>query len=141
MNASTAPTDAPASPHPLNRAGTLMVFLVAVPLFLRSHGLFDFSYWLEVRHGADQQITQTLHDKAKLLNARVIMHAVFMFAGALMLLTSHPVMTLMALPALQLFLAAFTRCAYHDIFEGGTGVKDKVAVEASDTHLVPILQA
>ena len=65
MSGADSTTATPTTPHPLNRAGTLMVFLVAVPVFLRTHGLFDFSYWLEVRHGADQQITQMLHDKAR----------------------------------------------------------------------------
>lgn len=125
--------------HPLNRPAGLLVWLVCVPMLLRSHGVFDFSYWLQARHGADDQTNRMLQEKSKTMNAPTLIGGVLVFVAAVMIATAHPLLCLMGLPLIQMFMAAFTRCAYHDIFEGGTGIKQ--TVEAKEAGMVPVLQA
>lgn len=131
----------PPVPHPLNRTASLLVFLAVVPLFLRKHGLFDFSYWLQVRHGADRHTSDSLQYRARTLNHKFLFPAVLMWAGLYLLLSSHPVLTLMTMPVMQVAVSAMARCAYHDIFEGGTGVKEAATVTERDHALAPVLQA
>lgn len=112
----------PGRENPLFPAVNLLLFLVFVPAVLRMNGLMDYHYWLRVRHGLGLGPACTLNDRAMERNRLATWTVVVGMAGSLVLLSILPVVALFGMPLFQLFHAALTRCAYHDLFEGGTGL-------------------
>ena len=136
--------DAPAPPtDPLNPVVTIVAFFTAVPIFLRKHGTLDFRYWLTVRHNIPASITPLLQNLAQLLNPKSFLLGSFSLMGLYLLLSFSmwAVVMLVFLPLLQWYHCAFIRCAYHDVFEDGTGLTEKAAVTATEGFAAPVLQA
>lgn len=126
--------------HPLEPMSNLLVLLTIFPIFLRRNGTLSFAYWLQVRYGIQAAEAHVLNDRATHKNIRSAMATtatllLLFWVGGLVWWVA-----LVALPLLRLYYAAYLRCAYHDLFEDGTGLKDPVA-ETSSSSLIPVLQA
>lgn len=139
--ASNDASDKTTASDPLNPVVQLVIHLAMVPAILRNHGLMDFDYWLRGRHGIEPAVANALFMEARSKNSPSMLVSVLGFV-ALFLASSHVALVgLVALPLIQWYHAAYTRCAYHDIFEDGTGLKAPVAQTSTDASLVPVLQA
>lgn len=107
-------------------ASSMLSFFVWVPTVFRRGGMMGFNYYLELRHSLPGELADALNEKARMLNASSLMAASLLLIGSCMLISNLSVLALLLYPIAQLHHAAVLRCAYHDIFEGGTGVKEKV---------------
>ena len=136
-----SPDTPPPVPHPLSGTATLLLFLVVVPVFLRKFGLFDFSYWLRVRRGMSKEVNHTMQDISSYLNGLVLLLTTMTLVVVIMAIAGNVLGCVLALPALQWFLAAMTRCAYEDIFGNGSGLKEPQTAAADTHHLKPALEA
>ncbi len=130
---------------PLAGVVTLLVFLINVPNLLRKHGAMDFRYWLTGRHGFSDTLAEHLQNVAFARNLRSASLSAMSMIGLYLLVGLSPwnVVSLVALPLMQWYHAAYLRCAYHDIFEGGTGLteKAKATVDSRVGNATPVLQA
>lgn len=137
--------EAPAQsiPDPLNPVATVVVFFAAVPFFLRKHGTLDFRYWLMVRHNMPANVASLLQALAQHRNTGSFIAATYSLMAAYLALTFSPwaVVLLVAVPLMHWYYSAVVRCAYYDLFEDGTGLADKAAVEATVPGGTPVLQA
>ena len=136
----TAP-EAATPANPFNPLSSMMMFFVTLPVFFRSNGVMSFDYWLETRHGLDHATSDRLQSHARLKNLRCMATAAFSMIALFIFFGYFPLASLVVLPILQWYHAAYTRCAYNDIFEDGAGLKAPVAATVHETHASPVLQA
>jgi len=140
-----APESSAANTDP-NEWGTtfiLLIFCVITPTSLRQNGIMDFRYWLVGKYGMSKVLSQGYHLRAQMNNLKSFLCAALSLVGMYLVVGLAPwtVVALVGLPILQWYQAAYLRCAYHDIFEGGTGLKEKVTAPVHSDGAVPVLQA
>lgn len=123
----SGPSDEPKTTGEAQHALTMLLFFVLTPIVFRAGGILSFHYWLRVRHRIEASVASKLHSNADLLNPGVLWWGVLSLAGLFYVASHLDFIALVLFAALQLYHAAYVRCAYHDIFEGGTGVEAKVA--------------
>lgn len=139
--ASNDASDKTTASDPLNPVVQLVIHLAMVPAILRNHGLMDFDYWLRGRHGIEVSMANALYQDAHTKNRTAMMMSALGFVALFIASSQIALVALVVLPLIQWYHAAYTRCAYHDIFEDGTGLKAPVAQTSTDASLVPVLQA
>lgn len=139
------PSDELANEAPLtlaHSARVMLYFLVGLPTLLQPRSPMRFSYWISFKHGADLETEIRLETLAQALNRPSLTIASFSFFIAFLLTGSLPLpVGLFAFPMFLFLHAAIVRCAYHDIFEDGTGLKEKESVKDMAPGASPILQA
>jgi hypothetical protein len=105
-----------------------------VPGCWQKGGLLSFRPWLVRRLGMTEEMASQYQLLALLRNSRQLMMAnVSLCALTFIVLVTLPIL----LPILELYWAAVARCAWHDIFEGGTGLEVRKAVEKTAPSLLP----
>lgn len=127
--------------HPLEPMVNLLVMLSLLPIFMRRNGSFNFSHWLMVRYGISAMESKILNDRATQKNGTSALLTAVTLLAIFWAVTFFWWMALVTLPLFRLYYAAYLRCAYHDLFEDGTGLKEPVAETSSSSTLVPVLQA
>lgn len=141
MIASSSDSEAPAksSSSLISLSQNLMTFMLMVPVILRRDGMLSFDFFLRGRHGLSNDLADNLLLRARLLNRAALGFGVLILLAAFLLLNNITLVGLWLMPVFSWYHSAFTRCAYHDIFEGGTGVEEKVAkkVESAASQWLP----
>lgn len=129
------------SPSILISASTMALFFSVFPVFLQLRGPSSFSYWLGFKHGMSLDLSHHHQDQAHEKNPLSLSFSSLSFFFIYAVLGSIVPLSLILYPVFTLYHAAYTRCAYHDIFEDGTGLKEKKKVEEESSGMVPVLQA
>lgn len=130
---------ASSSSSPFSGTSTMMAF----PIILQRHGTMSFSYWLAFKYGMSRSMATHYQNLAinknpnSLSLASLINLVIYVIIGSL----PFPLVSMILLSVFILYHASYIRCAYHDIFEDGTGLKEKERVEEGTTDMAPSLQA
>lgn len=133
------PSAPPRAANPYGVPSSLLVAFVFMPTMLRRFGAMSFQYWFEARHGLGKDMSEHLQRQAQSLNQNVFLFGFLSLFAIYLVGVQLPFVSLLVLPALHWYFAAYARCAYHDVFEGGTGVEEKETVRALSPS--PVLQA
>lgn len=103
-----------------------------LPAAWQRGGIISFRPWLVRRLGADEAIASQLQSLARRRNPSDLLSLMFYLIGiGCLSITFAPFL----LPIFDVYFAAVMRCAYHDIFEGGTKIESPVV--APSGALIP----
>ncbi len=136
-SANGAPAPSVNAPY-YNGMVNLVICMVLTPIVLRMGGMMGFYYYLRIRHGLDTRTSIRLNAISEQKNGPILWISVLSVFAIFLIVSNMGLLSLFLLPALHWYHAAYLRCAYHDIFEGGTGVEEKVA--QTNPGLSPVIQ-
>ncbi len=96
------------------------MFAWFIPACWQKHGMYSFRPWLVRRLGADEETSDLYHQMVRQKNWPQLFRLLLgIMAVIFLVLTFCPIL----LPIVEVWWVATIRCAYHDIFDGGTKIE------------------